>query len=104
MIAADKTKLDNATAAATASRLVVRDTAGRAQFATPAAAADATTKGYVDTALAAKSDTTHTHDDRYYTETEVNALLANRPAVLVLGPTDPIPPGTPDGTLIARTT
>lgn len=103
MLAADKSKLDSAVSAATASRLVIRDTAGRAQFATPSATADAATKGYVDTGLTGKADTTHTHDDRYYTEAEVNALLANRPPVLILGPTDPIPAGTPDGTLVART-
>ena len=103
MLAADKSKLDSAVSAATASRLVIRDTAGRAQFATPAATADAATKGYVDTGLTGKADATHTHDDRYYTEAEVNALLANRPPVLILGPTDPIPAGTPDGTLVART-
>ena len=103
MLAADKSKLDSAVSAATASRLVIRDTAGRAQFATPAATADAATKGYVDTGLTGKADATHTHDDRYYTKAEVNALLANRPPVLILGPTDPIPAGTPDGTLVART-
>lgn len=103
MLAVDKSKLDSAVSAATASRLVIRDTAGRAQFATPAATADAATKGYVDTGLTGKADATHTHDDRYYTEAEVNALLANRPPVLILGPTDPIPAGTPDGTLVART-
>lgn len=103
MLAADKSKLDSAVSAATASRLVIRDTAGRAQFATPSATADAATKGYVDTGLTGKADATHTHDDRYYTKAEVNALLANRPPVLILGPTDPIPAGTPDGTLVART-
>lgn len=103
MLAADKSKLDSAVSAATASRLVIRDTAGRAQFATPSATADAATKGYVDTGLTGKAGATHTHDDRYYTEAEVNALLANRPPVLILGPTDPIPAGTPDGTLVART-
>ena len=35
-----------------------------------------TTKA-VNTALAGKANTTHTHDDRYYTESEVNALLAS---------------------------
>lgn len=40
--------------AATPSRLVVRDSAGRAQFADPAAALDAATKGYVDRALNAQ--------------------------------------------------
>lgn len=37
------------------------------------------TEGEVDTALAGKSDTGHTHDDRYYTEAEVNALIAAIP-------------------------
>lgn len=46
--AADKTKLDNATDLPTASRLVIRDVAGRAEFADPAAAQDAATKNYVD--------------------------------------------------------
>lgn len=38
---------------ATANALVKRDSAGHAQFATPSAAADAATKSYVDTAIAA---------------------------------------------------
>lgn len=38
----------SATSAATASRLVVRDGSGRAQFATPSASADAAIKSYVD--------------------------------------------------------
>ena len=37
-----------ATAAATASTMVLRDASGRAKFATPAASTDAATKGYVD--------------------------------------------------------
>lgn len=48
MLAADKIKLNDATSAATASKLVIRDANGRAQFATPSLAADAATKGYVD--------------------------------------------------------
>ena len=35
-----------------------------------------TYKATVDAALAEKSDTDHTHDDRYYTESEVDSLLA----------------------------
>ena len=61
MPAVDKSKLDAAVSAATASRLVIRDTAGRAQFATPSATADAATKGYVDTGLTGKADSTHRH-------------------------------------------
>jgi len=53
-LAAAKSHMDatsgihGATSSATANRLVIRDSAGRAQFATPSAAADAATKGYVD--------------------------------------------------------
>lgn len=36
------------------------------------------TSGAVYTSLAGKSDTDHTHDDRYYTETEVTSLLAGK--------------------------
>ncbi|QDK01904.1 minor tail protein [Arthrobacter phage Vibaki] len=54
--AADKTILDGATSAATASKLVERDASGRAQFADPSVASDAATKGYVD-GLAAKHAT-----------------------------------------------
>ena len=62
MLAADKVKLDNAVAAATASRLVVRDAAGRAQFAEPSAAADVASKGYVDGQVGTRALTGHTHD------------------------------------------
>ena len=41
-----------ATSAATANKVVIRDAAGRAKFATPAATGDAATKGYVDGQIA----------------------------------------------------
>lgn len=48
MSASDKTKLDDATASNTASKLVIRDANGRSQFSDPASAQDAATKSYVD--------------------------------------------------------
>jgi YD repeat-containing protein len=48
--------IDGATSAPAPSQVVVRDSLGRAKFADPAAAADAATKGYTDTALALKLD------------------------------------------------
>lgn len=42
----------SATAAATANRLMLRDASGRCAVATPSAAGDIATKGYVDTAIA----------------------------------------------------
>lgn len=52
MSATDKAKLDDATAEATASKLVIRDVNGQAKFGTPTDAAHAATKGYVDAARA----------------------------------------------------
>lgn len=49
--AADKTKLDGATSAATAARLVMRDTNGRAKVAAPSAADDIARKDTVDNAV-----------------------------------------------------
>jgi hypothetical protein len=49
MSAADKSKLDTATSAATPNTLVQRDAAGRMKAAAPASSDDAATKGYVDT-------------------------------------------------------
>lgn len=48
MSAADKTKLDAATASPSASTLALRDGSGRLQVATPSAGNDATNKSYVD--------------------------------------------------------
>ncbi|ASR80652.1 minor tail protein [Arthrobacter phage Piccoletto] len=61
MSPSDKAKLDAAATAATGSTLVLRDAAGRAQFATPAAAGDAATKGYVDGQVATRAAASHTH-------------------------------------------
>jgi len=49
--------IDSASSAATPSAVVVRDSAGRAKFADPAAVGDVATKGYADTALGLKLDT-----------------------------------------------
>jgi len=51
--AADKLKLDNATATALANRLVIRDASGRAQVTTPSADADVANKLYVDANIGA---------------------------------------------------
>lgn len=57
MSAGDKIKLDNATDAATASTLALRDSSGRVKVATPSATTDAANKAYVDgVAIAAAAD------------------------------------------------
>ena len=40
------------------------------------------TESEIDTALSGKSDTSHTHDDRYYTETESDSLLAQKADII----------------------
>lgn len=52
----DKSKLDDATATNTASKLVLRDSNARAQFADPSANQDAATKKYVDDGLSSKAN------------------------------------------------
>jgi hypothetical protein len=47
---ADKLKLDNATSAANASTIAMRDSAGKITVATPTSSGHAATKAYVDTA------------------------------------------------------
>ncbi|ALF01232.1 hypothetical protein FDH47_gp21 [Arthrobacter phage Brent] len=61
MSPSDKAKLDAAATAATGSTLVLRDAAGRAKFATPAASDDAATMGYVDGQIATRAAASHTH-------------------------------------------
>lgn len=61
MSAADKTKLDGATALATPSTLVMLDAAGRAAVAAPSGGGDIANKTYVDGQVATKANTTHTH-------------------------------------------
>lgn len=57
MPSADKAKLDAATSAATPSTIVLRDAAGRAKVAAPAASDDVATKAYVDSKPVGRTDT-----------------------------------------------
>ena len=58
MSSADKTKLDNATSNYTASRLMVRDSYGRAKVQTPSDDYDITNKMYVDNNFVKKNSAT----------------------------------------------
>ena len=69
----DATTVHGATNAATANRIILRDASGRAQVASPSAAADIATKGYVDSAAAPK-----THIDATTVHGATNAATANR--------------------------
>lgn len=61
MRATDKTILDAATSAPTANTLVKNDANGRFQVANPSAAADVAPKAYVDTAIATRAPSSHSH-------------------------------------------
>lgn len=43
------------------------------------------TKAEVDSIVSSQADSNHTHDDRYYTESEVNELLANKAPAYTYG-------------------
>ena len=49
---------------------------------------DTYTKTETDTLLQNKADASHTHDDRYYTETEVNNLLSAKAPAYSYGTSD----------------
>lgn len=61
MSAADKAKLDAASAGPTPSTLVMLDANGRASVANPSLAGEIANKTYVDTAVATRAATAHTH-------------------------------------------
>ena len=52
------------------------------------------------TDLAGKAASSHTHDDRYYTETEMNTLLAGKQASGSYAPATGIPPSAITGTAV----
>lgn len=65
------------------------------------------TTAFVQTIAAGKADVSHNHDDRYYTETELDTMLAAKAPLaspaLTGTPTAPTPTVTSDSTLIATT-
>ncbi|QOP66265.1 minor tail protein [Arthrobacter phage Pippa] len=61
MSAADRVLLNGASALATPNTLVKLDAAGRTQVANPAVAADTANKSYVDTQIATRAPSSHTH-------------------------------------------
>lgn len=74
MSAADKVKLDGAASVPTASAMVIRDAAARAQFADPAAAQDAATKAYADRWLNRRAE--YFIDDTSYTAGSVGTFTS----------------------------
>src|SRR5690606_29465410 len=84
-LAAAKSHMDatsgihGATSSATANRIIIRDSAGRAKVAAPSASDDIARKAEVDAVLSALN--THKssadHDGRYYTKSQLDPILRN---------------------------
>ena len=101
MSAADKAKLDNATDANTASRLMIRDSYGRAKVANPSATYDIVNKTYVDSNFVRKNaDTTMTAKLTAYSNTYYNIKQVRNIVFWTSGTT---PPTTSNGDIVIKT-
>ena len=101
MSSADKQKLDNATSSYTASRLMLRDSYGRAQVQSPSSSYDIANKTYVDTNFARKnSDTTMTAKLTAQSNTSYTTKQVRNIVFWTSGTT---PPATSYGDVVIKT-
>ena len=101
MSSADKQKLDNATSSYTASRLILRDSYGRAQVQSPSFSYDIANKTYVDTNFARKnSDTTMTAKLTAQSNTSYTTKQVRNIVFWTSGTT---PPATSYGDVVIKT-
>ena len=101
MSAADKTKLDNATDSNAASRLMMRDSSGRAKVAIPSSTYDIANKTYVDTNFVRKNaDTTMTAKLTAYSNT---AYTTKQVRNIVFWTSGTTPPTTSNGDIVIKT-
>lgn len=101
MSAADKSKLDNATSSYTASRLVLRDSYGRAQVQSPSSTYDIANKTYVDSNFVRKnSDTTMTAKLTAQSNTSYTTKQVRNIVFWTSGST---PPSTSYGDVVIKT-
>lgn len=101
MSAADKTKLNNATSSYTASRLMMRDSYGRAQVQSPSASYDIANKTYVDSNFAKKNAaTTMTAQLTAYSNT---AYTTKQVRNIVFWTSGTTPPATSYGDIVIKT-
>lgn len=101
MSSADKQKLDNATSSYTASRLILRDSYGRAQVQSPSSSYDIVNKTYVDTNFVKKnSDTTMTAKLTAQSNTSYTTKQVRNIVFWTSGTT---PPATSYGDVVIKT-
>ena len=98
--AADKTKLDNATDSNTVSRLMMRDSNGRAKVADPSSTYDIANKNYVDTNFVRKNaDTTMSAKLTAYSNT---AYTTKQVRNIVFWASGTTPPSTSNGDIVIK--
>ena len=101
MSAADKAKLDNATDSNTASRLMMRDSSGRAKVANPSSIYDIANKAYVDTNFVKKNaDTVMSAKLTAYSNT---AYTTKQVRNIVFWTSGATPPATSNGDIVIKT-
>ncbi|MCR4719779.1 MAG: hypothetical protein K5768_09145 [Firmicutes bacterium] len=101
MSAADKAKLDNATDSNVASRLIIRDSGGRAKVASPSSTYDIANKTYVDTNFVKKNaDTTMTAKLTAQSNTSYTTKQVRNIVFWTSGDT---PPTTSNGDVVIKT-
>lgn len=101
MSLSDKQKLDNATSSYTASRLMLRDSSGRAQVQSPSSSYDIANKTYVDSNFARKNaDTTMTAKLTAQSNTSYTTKQVRNIVFWTSGTT---PPSTSNGDVVIKT-
>jgi len=96
----DKQKLDGATSAGTASKLMLRDSSGRAQTANPAVAADIANKSYVDSNFV-RSNTDSTLSAKLTAQSNTS-YTTKQVRNIVFWTSGDVPPTTQNGDVIIR--
>src|SRR5690606_31275001 len=75
-----------ATSSATANRLIIRDSNGRASVADPTSASHIATKGYVDGTVSSHANSTSVHGDMSMTTAEHSTILHSSGRAVVAAP------------------
>ena len=101
MSSTDKQKLDNAVSANTASRLIIRDSSGRAQVSNPSASNDIANKSYVDSYAVPKG--TASTMSAILTAQSNTSYTTKQVRNIVIWSSGASPPATSNGDIVLKT-
>lgn len=101
MSSTDKAKLDNATSSYTGSRLMLRDSSGRAQVQSPSSSYDIVNKNYADSAYLRK-DTAATLSAQLTAQSNTN-YTTKQVRNIVFWTSGATPPSTGNGDIVIKT-